>query len=86
MVIVERQRLLPVARIFRVIEVENAALWRTGKAGNELFNEGLADAVDVLAAGGMFKARDGRTRGQRGIIVKPIWRSTPCSKTGAAPG
>lgn len=75
--IVERQRLLAVTRILGVIQVENQALRRTGKAGNELFDEGLADTVDVLAACRVLKARDCRPRSQRGGIIE---RQAGCAK------
>ena len=61
MVVIERQRLLAVARIFGVIQVENQALWRAGKAGDELFHECLAETVDILAARSVFEARDRRS-------------------------
>jgi hypothetical protein len=50
MVVVERQRLLAVARVLRVVQIENEALWRTGKTGDVLLDEGLADAVVVNGA------------------------------------
>ena len=65
MVVVERQRLLAMARILRVIQVERHAFWRAGKAGKELLNEGGADAINVFAAGGVLKARDRCAQGQR---------------------
>ena len=70
MVVIECQRLLAVARIFGVIEVENQALRRAGETGYELLHECLADAVNILAAGRMFETRNRRPRRQRGVIVE----------------
>ncbi len=70
MMIVERQRLLTVTCILGVIQVENQALRRAGKAGNELLDEGLADTVDVLAARRVLKARNRRPRCERSGIVE----------------
>ena len=53
-----------------MIQVQNQALWRAGKAGNELFYERFADAVDVMAVRRMFEARDRRPRCQRGVVVE----------------
>lgn len=70
MVIIERQRLLAVARILGVIQVENQALGWAGNAGNELFDEGFADTVNVLAARGVLEARDRRPRCECSGIVE----------------
>jgi hypothetical protein len=43
-----------------VIQIEYQALWRRGEAGDELLDEGLTDAVNVLPARRVFEARDRR--------------------------
>ena len=70
MVVVERQWLLAVNRVFGMVHVENQVLWRAGEAGDELLDQGLADAVDVLAAGGMFEARHRGRRSERGGVIE----------------
>ena len=68
--VIKRQRLLSVARIFGVIQVENQTFGRTGKAGDELFHERLADTVNIPAVRGVFEARNRRSGRQRGISVE----------------
>lgn len=60
MMIVKRQRLLAVACILGVIQIEYQALWRRGEAGDELLDEGLTDTLNVLPARHVFEARDRR--------------------------
>lgn len=69
-VVIERRRLLTVGRVLGMIQVENQALWWAGKACNELLDKGLADTVNVLAAGRMLEARYRRPRRQRRVGIE----------------
>ena len=53
-----------------MIQVENETARRAGKAGDELFDQRLAEAIDILVAGGVLKARYRRRRRQRGVTIK----------------
>jgi hypothetical protein len=54
-VVVKRQWLLAIGRIFGMVKVEYKRAWRTGKASDELLDQGLADSINVFAAGRVFK-------------------------------
>lgn len=72
--IVKRQRLLPIGRVLGMVHVENQVPWRIRETGDELFDQGQGDAIDVLAAGRMFQTRHRRSRGQRSIDIE--WQAT----------
>jgi len=70
MVVVKRQWLLAVGRVFGMVQVEHEMAWWAGKAGDELLDQGLADPINVLAADRVFKARHRRRRRQRSAGIE----------------
>ena len=70
MMVVKRQRLLPMRRVLRMIQIENETARWAGEAGDELLDQRLAEAINILAAGGVLKARYRRRRRQRGVGIK----------------
>lgn len=74
MVVVERQRLLSVHGILGVIDIEHQGVRRGGVAGDELIDNGLADAVDIPAIHGVLKAGNRRSGREHALgLVKPEW-------------
>ena len=72
MMIVKRQLLLAMGRVFGVIHVEHDQWRRFGVAGNKLFHKGLGQAVEVAGVSGIFQAREGRCAGQILLRLKRL--------------
>lgn len=53
-----------------MIQIENETARWAGEAGDELFDQRLAEAINILAAGGVLKARYRRRRRQRGVGIR----------------
>lgn len=50
MMVVKRQWLLAIGRIFGMVEVELKRAWRTGKASDDLLDQGLTNAINILVS------------------------------------
>ena len=58
-VVIEREFLLAMGRVIRMIEVEHNGGGRLGVAGDEMIDQGMGKSVEVLAVDAVFKTRKG---------------------------
>jgi hypothetical protein len=69
MMIIEREFLLPMRRVIRVIQIEDNGGWGLRIAGDEVIHEGLGEAIQVFAIDTVLQPRKG---GRTGEILRRL--------------